>query len=249
MAKVDVGARKVAPTYGKAAFLTHCAKASGMVVLESAGERVLAHMLQIDPSVLRFTAQPYTVDLADGRLLRTAQDKAEARLRHVKHPAPRFYTPDFEAAGERGRRVALECKLSSHPADSPDEVAARATVAALLRSHGVEFHRVVVPAALNHPLRMNVFALHQASLQPRAEVEAVIGDRASALADVLDLGCPWMLGELVKQLDVPFAVIPRLLLDGALALDLATVRIKADAVVTPAAGDLTHLQLWTRFVS
>lgn len=249
MAKLDVGARKVAPTYGKAAFLTHCTKAGGMVVLESAAERVLAHMLQIDPNILRFAPQPYTLDLADGRLLRTADEKGEARQRHANHPAPRFYTPDFEAAGERGHRVALECKLSSHPADGPHDVALRAVVAELLRSHGVQFRRVVVPAAAAHPLRLNVFALHQATLQPRAEVEAVIGTRADALACALDAGRPWVLGELVKKTGVPFGVIPRLLLDGVLALDLATVRIKADAVVTPGSGDLAHLQLWTRFVA
>jgi superfamily I DNA/RNA helicase len=71
--EVDVGARKVAPTYGREAFVTFVEKGAGTLVFENDAERLVAHMLGFDPRVRRIEAQPFAVDLVDTRGLTAKQ--------------------------------------------------------------------------------------------------------------------------------------------------------------------------------
>lgn len=109
--RIDTGARKVSPTYGKAAFVTYVDKGGGVAVYENDSERLVSHMLGFDPRVLSFQAQTFAVDLVEGRLLRTAEQRDAARRKYARRPGPSLYTPDFGVEFSSGRQRAVEVKL------------------------------------------------------------------------------------------------------------------------------------------
>ncbi|MBN6207494.1 hypothetical protein JYK21_13550 [Ralstonia pickettii] len=85
------------------------------MAVESDSERLVAHMLTLDPRVKRFKAQPLTVDLIDRRLLRTREAVTEARARYKDRDGPKFYTPDFEVNWHSISRSIIEVKLEGYP--------------------------------------------------------------------------------------------------------------------------------------
>ena len=108
--EVDVGVRKAAPTYGREAFVTFVEKGGGMLVFDNDAERLVA-MLGFDPRVRRIQAQPFAVDLVEGRLLRSADQRNAARSKYARRKGASIYTPDFYVERADGTQFALEVKL------------------------------------------------------------------------------------------------------------------------------------------
>ncbi|WP_164962404.1 hypothetical protein [Rubrivivax sp. JA1026] len=84
----DGGIRRVAPSFGKVLHLTSSDKAGDRFAVESDAERLVSHLLTVDPRVRRFEPQPFTVDLVDGRILRSREAVAEARQKHRQRTEP-----------------------------------------------------------------------------------------------------------------------------------------------------------------
>ncbi|MFX5521758.1 hypothetical protein ABTD78_21075, partial [Acinetobacter baumannii] len=82
-------------TYGKARIGTYAEKADGHITVESDAERLVAHILSIDPRVRSFKQQPFTVDLVGERLLFTREEVSEARRMRGCRTGEMEYTPDF----------------------------------------------------------------------------------------------------------------------------------------------------------
>lgn len=241
LSEVDTGARRVAPSYGKESFLTFGRKSQGLMVVEQDAERLTSHMLGLDPSVVRYQAQPFVVDLVSHAILRTQEQRQQAKARHKGKPGPIFFTPDFLVQlCSRIQRV-VEVKLDGYLGDE-DYQQKLQLAKAVLWDHGYEFTRVVVPISPKHPLRLNVPLLHQAALRkdlrPQPEVYSEVEQLALQGASTV--------AEFCAGLSVSPSMAPVLLAYGALSMDLHAHQIRGNAPAEPAYGSLDHLQmLWS----
>lgn len=239
--QVDNGTRKVAPTYGRAAFVTYVEKAGGTLVFDNDAERLVSHMLGFDPRVRRFRAQPFAVDLVEGRLLRTAEQRDAARRKYAGRKGASIYTPDFAAELTGGRQLVIEVKLDGFMGNAPDhERLALATE--VLATYGHDVTRVVMPADTLHPLRSNVVLLHHAALRPELRPSERNIERTLELAE---LGV-CTLAHYATGLGVSVNEIPAFIFHGVLSADLISHRIEGRMPMIPAYGGLDHLALTER---
>lgn len=238
LADADAGVRRVAPTFGKVRFLTYSEKAAGPMAVESDFERLVAHMLTLDPRVKKFKAQPFTVDLIDRRLLRTCEAVTEARAKHKSRSGPRFYTPDFEAQWYGSSRSVIEVKLEGYCGDEEYEFAL-VQGAGVLEANGYGFTTVVIPPNPKHPLRSNLPLLRQAAsrhdLWPTPDVVQAI--------EAVTMGDQVPLGKLCRELGIAPNLIPVLLVSGAVSADVARHAVNGMMPLQAAYGDLSHLEL------
>ncbi|MBB5417070.1 TnsA endonuclease N-terminal domain-containing protein [Paraburkholderia atlantica] len=236
LASVDTGIRRVAPTFGKALYQTYSTKSTGELV-ESDEERLVAHMLTLDPRVRAFKSQPFKVDLIDRLLLQTPEAVAEARLRHKGRLGPKFYTPDFAVDRHSAPRSAIEVKREGHAGDD-DYKSVLERAAQILESAGYLFSIAMMPAS-PHPLRSNLPLLKKAAsrhdLWPSPDwvqkIEAVCAGRHITLR------------ALCAELGLSPSHVPALLVSGAVSADVASHAIWGEMVLAPALGDLSHLEL------
>ena len=237
----DTGIRKVASTFGKAAFLTHAHKAQGTRAVESDTERFISNILGFEPSARVFEPQPFTVDLIGGAILRTPEQRSAARAKNKGLEGPIFYTPDFAVTWSDGTKEAQEIKLDTFPGEPEYEHRLR-VAAEILWSHGYGFAKVVLPSYWQHPLRMNVPLIHQAALRkdlcpPDAtfeQIEQLFKAGATTAKDYC------------AGLSISPRMLPVLLAFGALSMDIVKHQIRGDAPVTPAYGGLDHLEILRR---
>lgn len=234
----DIGVRRVASTFGKAQFLTYSSKSIGSLTVESDTERLVAHMLTLDPGVSRFQTQPFTVDLIDGRLLKTPEALSEARAKHKFRLGPKFYTPDFAVDWLAYPRSALEVKLEGYVGDD-DYASVLRLATAILESNGYRFVKVVMPVNAKHPLRSNLPLLRKAAsrrdLWPDSDLVQKIGTTCQTESITL--------GALCVALDLSPSLVPALLVSGAVSGDVAGQALNGAMVLAPAYGDLGHLAL------
>jgi hypothetical protein len=228
----------VAPSFGKVLHLTGSDKALGRMAVESGGERLVSHLFTVDPRVRRFAPQPFTVDFVDGRILRTAEDVAQARLAHRKRAGWRFYTPDFELEHAAMARAVAEVKLEGFEGDSAYQ-AALGRAREVLDAAGYGFVRLVVPADAKHPLRANLQLLKMAASRPDLRPD----DTQLARIDAVCGSGPVTLAALCAALGLPPGAVPALLVCGALRADVVRQPICGSMLVEAAYGDLGHLHL------
>ena len=240
--KADIGIRRVAGTYGKAAFLTYGGKLKGTIVVESEGERLVSQLLCIDPSVGNYHAQPLTIDILDGAILRTSDEKAAARASHkARGVATCFYTPDFLAVWCRGTEAAIEVKLDLYPGDAEYEQKLN-RAREVLWSHAIDFLQVVVPSYWRHPLLTNVPLIHQAALRTDLRPSAEAIGQIERLAE----GGATSLGDYCTGLGTDSRMGPVLIAFGALSVDLTVHDLNNSTPVSPAYGSLDHLSILGR---
>lgn len=182
--KVDIGARKVAPTYGREVFATSVEKGGGALVFETDAERLMAELLGFDPRVRRIQPQPFAIDLVEGLLLRTAEQRSAARRKYASRKGASIYTPDFYVERDDGKQIAVEVKLAGFAGDDADhDRMAQGTQ--VLKTFGYEYARVVMPNNPHHPLRSNIGLLHAAAQRP----DLLPADQVVArVTDVADRG-------------------------------------------------------------
>lgn len=234
----DSGIRRVAPSFGKVLHLTSSDKAGDRFAVESDAERLVSHLLTVDPRVRRFEPQPFTVDLVDGRILRSREAVAEARLKHRQRTGWRFYTPDFGFEHAAMPRAAAEVKLEGYEGDA-DYLAALGRAEEVLDAAGYRFVRMVVPANTKHPLRANLqllkIAKHRPDLRPDPQqlerIEAACGPEAVTLS------------ALCAGLSTAPGAVPAWLICGAVRGDVAREHICGSMKLDAAFGDLSHLHL------
>lgn len=235
------GTRLVAPTYGRSRIRTYGGK-SGDILIESQAERLVAHMLSIDPRVVRFRPQPFTIDL-HGQHLLTSKEQVKAVLaRYSQESGPRIYTPDFGIDFTGTKQVALEVKTDAYPGDARYQE--RLTRAGdVLANYGYGLLKVVLPRNFDGPLKQNLQLLQQAK---RAQCSLLSTETLKRLPELE--GQELTLGRVCQHLGVPLNVAPALVLTGAISLDLHTYLLHAQTPVTLAYGELKHLQLIGRLV-
>lgn len=234
----DTGVRQVAPTFGKVLHLTYSNKCSGELVVESNAERLFAHMLTLDPRVITFRTQPFTVDLIDQRLLKTPDEVTVARKKHGQRVKPKFYTPDFEIIWKSEPRSVIEVKLEGYEGDQDFQTMLR-LASSILEANGYRYARVVLPADPRHPLRNNLpllkMAANRMDLWPN-----------DCLVQRIETVCapePVALKELCNKLGLSPNLVPALLVSGCIAGNLTAHSLNGAMQLKAAYGDLGHLEL------
>jgi len=238
----DRGSRSVSQAYGKSTVLTYSAKANGGIAIESESERLVAHMLNLDPDVVAYSAQPFAVELSTGSLARNDEEKEALRARAQRHAGKAvFYTADFSLSWASGVRAALEVKLDRFPGDA--EYQRKLKLAGdILHEHGYEFMQLVTPSGWRHPLRTNLPLLNQASLRQDIWPAPEVSDRIQELHDA---GANTM-GDYLRGLALDARMSPLLLVSGHLKADVVDHPLCFATPAGPAFGDLSHLQLIRR---
>lgn len=243
MGAIDRGIRSVAGGFGKAPVLTHSGKAGGSIVLESEAERFVAHMLNLDPDVLSYGPQPFSIELISGSIARSSDEKSQlrARVRRLGSSAI-FYTPDFCVHWSSGLQTALEVKVEKYP--GTEEYKRKLQVAErVLNSHGLEFKQVTTPGSWRHPLRSNLPLLNLAAkrhdLWPSPDV-------AGRIQELHEAGAATM-GDYLRGLEMDVRMSPVLLVSGHIEADVVVHSLSWATPARPAYGDLSHLALVRRF--
>lgn len=234
----NAGVRLTARTFGKARIGTYAEKANGHITVDSEPERLVAHMLSIDPRVRSFKPQPFTVDLCSNRLLHTREEICESRKGRKGQTGSLEYTPDFATVQIDGLQCAYEVKIEGYEGDdSYLEKIERARQ--IIEAYSYSFFTVVVPADERHPLLVNTQLLKPALTRAH---EYLTPD----LVDQVERYCasgPVLQRALCADLQISTGLIPPLLAIGALQANMAHHRIDASLEMSAAYGDLSHLYL------
>lgn len=234
----NAGVRLTARTYGKARIGTYAEKAEGHITVESDAERLVAHMLCVDPRVRSFRQQPFTVDLVGERLLFTREELSEARRMRGGRAGEAEYTPDFATVQADGLQRAYEVKLQGFEGDGRYWAKVE-RAREIMEANCYPLSTVVVPANERHPVVVNVQLLKPAIERAREYLTPDIIDRVERYCE---LG-PVLQRTLCAELQIPTGLIPPLLARGVLQADLAHNHICGALELTAAYGDLAHLCL------
>jgi hypothetical protein len=233
--EIEPGVRTIAPTFGRARLQTHSLK-SGHIVVDGQAERLVSHLLEIDPSITHFLPQPFSVDLVEQRILRTREQLSQARRNQTRHSGPLLYTPDFCITWASHRKTVLEVKTEGYEGDAV-YVSKLGVSKAILERHGYEFATIVVPRRDNSALAFNLQLLRQSRLH-----------RATLLAK--DISClddlapqELTLGSACAALGCSINHAAILVATGVLSMDVARHHMHTDTLCQRAYGDLSHLSV------
>ncbi|WP_241495800.1 hypothetical protein [Paraburkholderia monticola] len=235
---MNTGVRPTARTYGKARIGTYAEKAAGHITVESDPERLVAHMLSIDPRVRSFRQQPFTVDLVLERLLFTREELSEARKARGSRGGEAEYTPDFATVQADGLQHAYEVKLEGFEGDGRYWAKVE-RAREIMAAYCYPLSMLVVPANERHPAVVNAQLLKPAILRAREYVTPDIIDRVERFCE----SGPVLQRALCAELKISTGLIPALLATGVLQADLAHQHICATLQLSAAYGDLSHLCL------
>jgi hypothetical protein len=236
--EVDFGIRRVAPTFGKQSLLTSSEKASATIALECIAERFVSHALELDPDAREVRAQPITLDLTDGNILRTPEQKAEARARHKRlGTEPVFYTPDFSLTWSQVP-TCLEVSLEGFEGNGqkPEKLP---QAKQWLAARGFDFVHLVIPSYWRHPLLVNVPTLRLARMRKDRYPATEVVDRVELLASE---GARTV-GDFCKGLGLDSRLVPVLVVSGVLSVDISKFELCFAAPAAPGGGSLDHLQI------
>ena len=234
----DSGIRQVASTFGKPKFSTFNEKASGHINVEHNPERLISHLLAIDPRVKAFHPQPFSVDLLDKRLLLTKEAKNEAWHRHRDVEGEKLYTPDFSIDFVDGLHSAVEVKAEGFEGHRIywDKIARARPI---LNANGYPLRTVVIPGDANHPVRANAWQLKQAATKIETYLNDEIVEKVTARCE----DGPVTMSVLCNDLQLHPGLIPVFLVAGVLSADLGHHRIVGTLELSLAYGGLDHLCL------
>lgn len=234
----NAGVRLTARTYGKARIGTYAEKANGHITVDSDAERMVAHILSVDPRVRSFKPQPFTVDLVEERLLFTREEVSEARRLRGSRTGDVEYTPDLATVQIDGFEHAYEVKFQGYEGD--DKYWKKVERAReIMAAYCYQLHTVVVPANERHPIIVNAQLLKPAIVSAYDHVTQYIIDRVESYCE----SGPVLQHALCADLNLPTGLIPPLLAIGVLQADVAHHHICSTLKLSAGYGDLGHLYL------
>lgn len=234
------GARVLGRISGRPAVFYHSRKAGGILALESAGERIIAQLAELDPRVKSISPQPFALNVTTGKVFTTRQDLEDARKARVSVNAlRRDYTPDLLLVLHDGRRIIIEVKDPRHALR--DEYREKLdTARRMLAMRGEHFLLIPLQYAESAPLVHNTELLALALAHPLApDVTRAVSEQIKTLLD----GNQMALRDLMPALDLTLREAPALITAGVLGADLARFVLNGRALVHAANGSLSHLEL------
>lgn len=234
----NAGVRLTARTYGKARIGTFAEKASGHITVDSDAERMVSHILSVDPRVRSFKPQPFTVDLGRETLLFTREEVSEARKSRGSRTGEMEYTPDFGTLQIDGFQLVYEVKRQGYAGDQKYWAKVE-RAQEIITAHGYQFFTVVVPANERHPLIVNAQLLKPAIVRGRQHLTQYIIDRVEGYCE----SGPVLQQALCADLQISTGLIPPLLAAGVLQADIAHHQICSTLELSAGYGNLSHLCL------
>lgn len=226
----------------KRSHLVASQKAGGAIFVESAHESTTLLALEIDPRVVRITAQPFTVRLDLARVYPTRAEAigAEPRSRPLlvegQAPLERIYTPDFLVDLATHQSWVIESKSASEIPNIGPALARRRDVLGHL---GYRYLVVSSTEVAHRGLHVNLVNLRDA-MKYRRDNDATVP--LNQLTGALE-GKPeeFVLAELkgfVSDLSIYLGLI-----SGVIACDLRAGHFGIRTVLRKSYGDLANLQL------
>lgn len=220
------GTRILGRIGGRPAIFFKSRKAGGILTLESAAERTVAQLAELDPRVRSIAAQPFSLDVKTGRMYTSREALAEARKqRHSVDARERDYTPDLLLDLFNDLRPIVEVKDPRYPGDASYQ-AKLAKVSLILKMRGQSFLTIFLRYQETAPLVQNAELLSrvQYSDNPHRDlgalatrIDAVLGSDETTLRDLL------------PALGLDLREAGPLLLHGLLSADLRSTPLTADA--------------------
>lgn len=226
-------------------------KCESVLTVESALEVMLLSLLDLSNQVAQIQYQPFTIDVANNRLLKTHEEFKSHRqaLRDVSRTGI-FYTPDIQAtlqlAGEPTIEV-IEAKDSDWIPSEDDYYGQKLiTTKELLESRGVAFnlYEASIRGLYQSALANNVNKLHCVKMQRENELGTLSDgyleylQHREQLLNILSYAPQTVIG-LAKQCSVQPTTVWQLLIDEVADTDLHT----------KALGPFTVLQLHAKPLS
>ncbi|MBI6951877.1 TnsA endonuclease N-terminal domain-containing protein [Pseudomonas sp. CCOS 191] len=199
--------------------------------VESGLEKELGLLLEADPRVISYRAQPFSLELESNTVL---NDKSAYKKKAgVK---PRFYTPDFVCRLANGALLAIEVKGNRFLKEFNPCVE---DIAQCLRGHGMNF--LVVPEnQIDETAVKNITRLHV--LRANYQDDYVEGC-SQAVSQAIAGQSEWELECLSRLLNEGKAAVLCALLTGVLTTDLRTCLFSETATVAAGYGDLRHFEI------
>lgn len=235
---VNAGVRLTARTYGKARIGTYAEKANGHITVDSDPERLVAHILSVDPRVRSFKQQPFTVDLLRERLLFTREEVAEARKMRGSRTGAAEYTPDFATVQIDGLQCAYEVKREGYEGDEHYWMKIE-RARAIMDAYCYPLSTVIIPADERHPVIVNAQLLKPAIAHAHKYLTRDIIDQVEHYCE----SGPVLQRALCADLQISTGLIPHLLATGVLQADVAHHHICSTLELSAGYGDLGHLCL------
>lgn len=215
---------------GRACHVMYSAKSGGMISMESFEEYKRALLLEIDPRVVRYSEQPWTLEVNSGEI-RPSRDHFKPATADL-----RFYTPDFTVLLADGRVLILEVKKASPSA----ELAEKYDLAqGHCQQQGFEF-MVLDGGNLSEVLQRNCeFLVRTSAEYLKPQLPAVL----EQLLELSYLKPQWTFSELAERAPhAGFGVFIGIA-KGVFQADPQTDLLSGQGAITPALGELTHLEL------
>lgn len=215
---------------GRACHVLHSAKSEGLISMESFEEYKRALLLEIDPRVVRYSEQPWTLEVNSGDIRPTREDfkPATADLR--------FYTPDFTVLLADGRVLIIEVKRVSPSAELAEKYD---QVKNHCEQQGFEF-RVLEGGNLSEVLLRNCEYL------VRTSAEYLKPHLPAILEQLLELSQQkpyWHYQDLAQLAPRGGFGVFVGIAKGIFQTDVQTGLLSGQGAITPALGGLTHLEL------
>lgn len=231
-------------------------KCESVLTVESALEVMLLSLLDLSNQVTQIQYQPFTIDVANNRLLKTHEEFKSHRqaLRDVGRTGI-FYTPDIQATlqltGTSTIEV-IEAKDSDWIPSEDDYYGQKLiTTKELLESRGVAFslYEASIRGLYQSALANNVNKLHCVKMQRENELGTLSDgyleylQHREQLLDILSCG-PQTIYELAKRCSVELATVWQLLIDEVADTDLHTKALGPFTVLRLHAKPLSAAKLF-----
>ncbi|HBP6016957.1 TPA: hypothetical protein L6A14_03515 [Pseudomonas aeruginosa] len=201
------------------------------VRVESGLERDVGLLLEADPRVVSYRAQPFSLELGSNTILTDQKT-------HVKRPGtkPRFYTPDFVCRLADGSRLVIEVKNRKFLKDF--EVR-REEIALCLHGHGMKF-MVLQDDHLDRTVVNNLARLHVLRANYQDQYVAAC---SKVVSECIGHQPEWQIERLSQHLAEGKTAVLCALLTGVLTTDLRACLFSEVATVSAAHGDLQHFEV------
>ncbi len=206
------------------------AKAGGLISMESFEEYKRAVLLELDPRVVSYSEQPWTMDVHSGEI-RSSRDEFKPVVADM-----RFYTPDFKVHLGGGRVLILEVK---HALPSATQSEKYDLVRRRCQENGFEF-LMLEGAHLSEALLRNCeYLVRTFAEYLKKRLPATL----EQLLEVSQQNTHWTYSELAQLtpnggFDVFVGIA-----HGIFKADLQTDLLSGQGGITPAFGELTHLEV------
>jgi hypothetical protein len=201
------------------------------IAAESFLERDIGFLIELDPRILRFLEQPFTLELTTGQEL-------PSRKAFVPRPGitPYFYTPDFLCQLADGVRVVIEVKPM---ALLNKELSRLRRAKDVLESLGYRF-TILTERDLNPQLLSNIQYL-------KSVAAPYLQDELRCVLDTLSMAATeracWTAKDLAQTTRMGLYGIAIAVFHGIFRADLKNDLFAPDTQLFASLGDLSHLQV------